>query len=81
MIYTYYAVICVLIVGGFAYFALFESFDTMLTALETAYPAYYAGSGPDFIYAVMRYTPLLIILIPILIYMIVQSQKPAEVYV
>ena len=81
MIYAYFAVIVVLLVGGFAYFALFDAFDTAFTTLETAYPAYYAGAGPDFIYAVVKYSPLLIILIPIVIYMIVQSQKPTEVYV
>jgi len=81
MIYTYFAVLVVLLVGGFSYFALFDAFDTAFTTLETAYPAYYAGSGPDFIYAFVKYSPLLLILIPVIIYMIVQSQKPTEVYV
>ena len=80
MIYAYFVVIVVLLVGGFAYFALFEAFDTALTTLETSYPAYYAGGGPDFIYAFLKYSPLFLILIPVIIYMIVQSQKPAEVY-
>ena len=80
MIYAYFVVIVVLLVGGFSYFALFDAFDTALTTLEASYPAYYAGSGPDFIYAFLYYSPLLLILIPVIIYMIVQSQKPAEVY-
>lgn len=81
MIYAYWAVIVVVLVGGFGYFVLFDAFDTTFNILETAYPAYYSGTGPDFIYAFVQYSPLLIILIPLVIYMIVQSQKPREVYV
>lgn len=80
MIYTYFMVLLVIIVGGLSYWGYFSAFDTVMTSLETTYPAYYAGGGPDFIYAFLLYAPLLLILIPIVIYMIVQSQKPREAY-
>ena len=79
MIYAYFIATLVIIVGGLSYFALWTAFDTTLTTLETAYPAYYSGGGPDFIYAFLRYSPLLLIIIPLVIYMIVQSQKPQEI--
>lgn len=78
MIYTYFIVTLVIVVGGLAYYILFSAFDMTLTTLETAYPAYYSGGGPDFIYNFLRWGPFFLILVPLIIYVIVQSQKPQE---
>jgi hypothetical protein len=54
-------------------------FTRVLLNLETRYPTYYDGAGPDFIVAFMNYLPLFV-LFGIVIYVMTQSQKPTEVY-
>lgn len=70
-----------ILLGGVLWYVMNEIYTRALTSLETAYPSYYAGAGPDFLTAVMTWSPLLVILITALIYVITQSQKPQGAYV
>jgi len=76
MIPVYFVVITMLGMGIMVWYLGNYAFTQILDLLETRYPAYYSGSGPDFIVQFINYMPLICILIPVLIYVIVQSQKP-----
>jgi len=80
MIPVYFVAIAILSMGIVVWYLGDYAFTYILDLLETRYPSYYAGSGPDFIVQFITYMPLICILIPVLIYVIVQSQKPKGVY-
>ena len=75
MIHIYLVVFAVLFLGAISSFLGNWAFDKVLTNLETKWPNYYAGTGPDFATAFMRYLPLFV-LFGIVIFVMVQSQKP-----
>jgi hypothetical protein len=79
MIPIYVVAFALLVVGGVASYLGFWVFDRVLTNLETKWPQYYAGAGPDFAAAFMQYLPVFVIF-GVIIYVMVQSQKPPEVY-
>lgn len=80
MMYIYFWVIGMLSMGIIVWFLGNYLFTDILTTFETKWPSYYAGSGPDFAVAFMRWMPLTLILITVIIYAAVQSQKPREAY-
>ena len=72
--------ILTILLGGALWYVMNEVYTHTLNAMETSYPSYYAGAGPDFITAVMTWSPFLVVLVTALIYVVVQSQKPKGVY-
>lgn len=66
--------------GLFAWYTSDHVFNYVLNTVETAYPSYFTGSGPDFLVAFIKWSLLFVILIGGLIYIAVQSQKPKERY-
>ena len=79
MISIYVVAFALLTVGAVVSYMGLWVFERVLLTLETRYPSYYAGVGPDFAVSFMTYLPLFVLL-GILIYVMVQSQKPPEVY-
>jgi len=75
MIHIYLVVFAILFFGAISSFLGWWGFDKILTNLETRYPNYYAGEGPDFAVAFVRYLPLFV-LFGVLILVMVESQKP-----
>lgn len=75
MISIYIIVFAIILFGSVSSFLGWWAFDKVLTNLETKWPSYYAGSGPDFATAFMVYLPIFV-LFGTLIYVMVQSQKP-----
>lgn len=73
--YIYFVAFGILVLGSVASYLGWWAFDRVLTSLETKWPNYYAGGGPDFATAFMRYLPVFV-LFGILIYVMTQSQKP-----
>ena len=51
-------------------------FDTIVTKLETSYPSYYTGTGPDFLVNFYNYLPVILIVGSVLLVVLVESQKP-----
>jgi len=80
MIPIYFWMFGMLGMGIIVWFCANYVFVNVLEVLETKWPSYYAGTGPDFMIAFMRWMPLILILIPVVIYAAVQSQKPREAY-
>lgn len=78
MIHIYFIALFLLGAGIVTWYLGFYIFDYTLTLLETRYPAYYTGAGPDFAYAFMTWIPLIVIGISAILYVLVQSQKPEE---
>jgi len=79
LIHIYFTAFLLLGAGIITWFLGFYVFDYTLTLLETRFPAYYAGAGPDFAAAFMQWIPLIVICVSALLYVLVQSQKPQEV--
>jgi hypothetical protein len=80
MIFIYFVVAVILFLGAVGYWGIDFAFNAVLDNLETKWPSYYSGSGPDTLIAFIHWMPVLCIMIPIIIYVIVNSQKPQEIY-
>ena len=79
MISIYVVAFALLVIGGVTSYLGNWLFDKVLTNLETKWPAYYAGAGPDFAASFMQYLPVFV-MFGVLIYVMVQSQKPKELF-
>jgi len=75
MIWTYLTGFLLLVSLGLLWYTTNYAFDQVVSTLESAYPYYMIGDGYTFLKAVMAYWPL-VILIGVLIYVAVNSQKP-----
>ncbi len=78
MIYTYFVLICVVILGGLTWYICNEVMDGVFTWASTEFPAYFTGSWFSFLQNWWVWMPLVVILIPVIIWVVVQSQREKQ---
>lgn len=76
MIVIYFFVFAILGLGGLLYYVTNYAYTEVLNLLESSYPSYYSGAGPDLLTALVYWSIFFMVIVTAIIYARVQSEKP-----
>lgn len=79
MIIVYFFTLAIAVMGGLIWWVMNYAFTETFDVLELSYPTYFTGDGPTFLTGLIYWSLLFVVVITMIIYAQVQSQKPREV--